>query len=107
MAFGSATIALCQLVRIVLELVDGSTKKARPGVNERTEAATAHLRGPPPFCLFLSFCSMQAQDANLVLKLALQCAKCAMWCLQKCIEFIAKQGYVQVGVGDSQTANRR
>ena len=98
MAFGSATIALCQLVRIVLELVDGSTKKARPGVNERTEAATAHLRGPPPFFLFLSVFSMQAQDANLILKLALKCAKCAMWCLQKCIEFISYYAYIFVAL---------
>ena len=66
MAFGALIIATCQLIRIVLKLVEMSTQ--------------------------------QAQQSNLLLKLVLKCAQCAMWCLQASIEYISYYGYVYVAL---------
>jgi len=69
MAVGSFIIALCQLIRIVLKLIDRATK--------------------------------QEQNANLLLKLAMKCGQCAMWCLQKTVEFISFYGYIFVAIDGS------
>ena len=43
------------------------------------------------------------QGENLVLKLAMKCAHCCMWCLQKTVEFVSYYGYVYVAIeGDNQ-----
>jgi len=39
-----------------------------------------------------------AQDKNPLLKLAISCVMCAMWCLQKSIEFISSYAFVFVGL---------
>ena len=42
------------------------------------------------------------QDKNLMFKLIIKCSQCAMWCLQKTVEFISYYGYVFVAIeGDS------
>ena len=47
--------------------------------------------------LTLTLTVTQAQQGeNLVLKLAMKCAHCCMWCLQKTVEFVS---YYGTGVG--------
>ena len=53
LAVGSFCIALCQLLRLMLLVVDRATKAQ--------------------------------QGNNLVLKLAIKCAHCALWCLQRTV----------------------
>jgi len=38
------------------------------------------------------------QNSNLLYKMAIKCAQCAMWCLQKTIEFISYFGFVYVAI---------
>ena len=38
------------------------------------------------------------QDTNFVYKVAIKCAQCAMWCLQKTIEFISYFGFVYIAI---------
>ena len=38
------------------------------------------------------------QDKNLLFKMAIKCSQCAMWCLQKTIEFISYFGFVYVAL---------
>ena len=66
MAVGSALIAACQTVRLVLYAVDGSTKKA--------------------------------QEKNFLLKLTIKCVQCALWCLQKSVEFVSFYAYCFVAL---------
>mmetsp|Transcript_19534 Transcript_19534/g.44905 ORF Transcript_19534/g.44905 Transcript_19534/m.44905 type:complete len:245 (-) Transcript_19534:715-1449(-) len=66
MAFGSLVMAICQLIRLLLNAIDDATK--------------------------------DAQDKSLLLKLAIKCARCAAWCLQKTIEFVAHYSYVFVAI---------
>lgn len=39
-----------------------------------------------------------AQRRNLIIKLVLKCAQCAMWCLQGTVEYISYYGYVYVAL---------
>lgn len=44
----------------------------------------------------------EAQEANLVLKLAMSCVRCCMWCFEKCIKFVSGYAYIYVALnGDS------
>tara|TARA_B110001452_G_scaffold253744_1_gene244722 strand:- start:498 stop:1025 length:528 start_codon:yes stop_codon:yes gene_type:complete len=38
------------------------------------------------------------QNSNLLYKMAIKCAQCAMWCLQKTIEFVSYFGFVYVAI---------
>jgi hypothetical protein len=40
----------------------------------------------------------EQQKGNLVMKLALKCAQCCMWCLQKTVEFVSYYGFVFVAI---------
>jgi len=64
--FGSFIIAVIQLIRIILLLLDRYTKKA--------------------------------QDKNFMLKLAIKCTQCCMWCLEKTIKFITSYCYIYVAM---------
>ena len=66
MAVGSFVIAVCQLLRLLLTMVDKATQ--------------------------------EQQQGNLLVKLAMKCAPCALWCLQKTVEFVSYWGYVFVAV---------
>ena len=38
----------------------------------------------------------EQQKGNLVMKLALECAQCCMWCLQKTVEFVSYYGWLEM-----------
>ena len=42
--------------------------------------------------------TQEAQDKNVMLKLAMKCVQCCMWCLQKTVEFVSFYGYVYVAI---------
>jgi hypothetical protein len=42
--------------------------------------------------------TQQAQDKNFMLKVAMKCMQCCMWCLQKTVEFVSFYGYVYVAI---------
>jgi len=46
----------------------------------------------------VSYYTKDLQDSNFLLKLALCCAKCAIYCLEKTIEFISNYGYIYVAI---------
>ena len=41
---------------------------------------------------------MSKAGDNTLVRLALKCAQCAVWCLQKSIEFVSYYGYVYVAL---------
>merc|ERR1719424_1858235 len=42
--------------------------------------------------------TQQAQDKNFMLKVAMKCMQCCMYCLQKTVEFVSFYGYVYVAI---------
>ena len=46
----------------------------------------------------LDYYTKDAQDKNLIFKLAIKCSQCAMWCLQKTIEFVSYFGFVYIAL---------
>lgn len=39
-----------------------------------------------------------AQDKNFMLKMAMKCIKCCMWCLEKCLKFITGYAFIYTAV---------
>jgi len=66
MAFGACVIAICQFLRLMLNLYQYSTR--------------------------------EQQKRSLLLRLAIKCAQCAMYCLEKTIEFVSHYSYVFVAI---------
>lgn len=46
----------------------------------------------------LDWYTKDLQDSNLVFKMAIKCSQCAMWCLQKTIEFVSYFGFVYIAL---------
>jgi len=40
----------------------------------------------------------EQQEKNLMMKLAMKCVQCCLWCLQKTVEFVSYYGYVYVAI---------
>lgn len=68
LAFGSFIMTVVQIVRLVLYAIHTATKKTG------------------------------AEDGSYLIKLLFRCAMCAVWCLEKSIEFITTYAYVHVAV---------
>ncbi|KAG8457828.1 hypothetical protein KFE25_005097 [Diacronema lutheri] len=44
----------------------------------------------------------EAQEGNLLLRLAMSCVRCCMWCFEKCVKFVSGYAYIYVALnGDS------
>jgi len=67
LAFGSACIAICQLLRLVLYAVHAATKQTKA-------------------------------DRNFLVRFLFKCAMCALWCLEKCVEFVSYYAYVHIAI---------
>lgn len=51
------------------------------------------------YCLAtIDYYTKDLQNTNMLYKMALKCASCAMWCLQKTIEFISYFGFVYIAM---------
>ena len=46
----------------------------------------------------LDWYTKDLQNSNLVFRMAIKCSQCAMWCLQKTIEFVSYFGFVYVAL---------
>ena len=71
-------------------------------------ATRSHVAREAAAEIILLSCRYSADDSgSWLIKLALKCAQCAMYCLQKSIEFVSYYGYVYACAGGKDRHARR
>jgi hypothetical protein len=105
MAFGALVIALCQLVRVMLEHLDRQTRQAQGIMTlTLTLTPTSTLTPTPTLTPTLTLTltlnpnpnPKQAQGMNAMLKMTIKCLKCCLWCFEKTVR-CTHYGYTHYG----------
>ena len=116
--FGSFIIALIQLIRILMAILDSQTKKLQvreaascelsssssPRHHYLFSSAHNHHRLSPPLLTTASHHLSSAllppppQEKNNTLKLAMKAVQCCLWCLEKTVKFITDYCYIYVAM---------
>jgi choline transporter-like protein 2/4/5 len=42
--------------------------------------------------------TQKLQQSNIVIKLAMKCVQCCMWCMEKCLKYISKTAYIMIAM---------
>ena len=50
---------------------------------------------------YLNYQTRQAQEGNALLKVAMMVVRCCLWCFEKCMKFISRNGYIMVAMRGS------